>query len=89
MIFVEATYQSNPIRQGDRTVSIVWYKWYVGVAEPQEPTDTYALFGELPHLLKRPGDLVFAVDKGVPEWARNEMGSPLTVAVMYHKVTVL
>jgi hypothetical protein len=89
VIFVEATYQSNPMRQGDRTVSVAWYKWFIGVTEPREPMDTYALFGELPRLLKRPGDLVFTVDQGVPSWARNELSAPLTVAIMYHKVTTV
>lgn len=83
VIFVEAPYQTRPTVQGQRTHSFSWRKWYLGISDPDEPVDTYAVFGELPNLLKRPGELSFAIDEGVEGWARDELDARLTVAIMY------
>jgi hypothetical protein len=85
VVFVDAPYQSNPNEFHDKTWATHWHKWYISIMEPMQPIDTYALFGELPHLLKRPGDLSFVVDEAVPAWVIKELAAPLTVGILYCK----
>jgi hypothetical protein len=87
-IFVDAYYHSDPHIEGEKTIATTWHKFYLGIKSPSDMADTYAIFSELPKLLKRPGELSFELDRGVPDWVRNELASPLIVGVLFREMKI-
>jgi len=85
VVYYKASYQSNPRTIGESSFASTWYKWYIGVSEWTEDLDVFAMFGELPHLLRRPGNLQFSLDQGVPEWVREQMPDRRIVGFLYNE----
>ena len=82
IIFVEAAaYQSRPRSTRRSTAPTTWRKWYLGISNPSEPIDSYAVFGEVTRHLA-PGPVSLPVDEHVETWARDELNAPLTFAIM-------
>jgi hypothetical protein len=80
VIFVEAAAPRSP---GRRTSPTTRRKWYLGIPKPNEPIDSYAVFGEVTRHYLAPGAVSLAVDEDVETWARDELNAPLTFAIMF------
>lgn len=87
VIYYRANYQRNAHTIGESSIATTWYKWYIGVHEWTD-LDVYAIFGELPRLLRRPGNLQFELDDGVPDWVRKQMPDCRVVGFMYKESTL-
>lgn len=66
--YVQANYQTHPQRISDKIQAIMWEKWYIGIKKLERPLHIYALFGELPKLLKRPDNISFEIANSIPGW---------------------
>lgn len=72
--YIKSYFQVNPLTIHDRTHTSTWEKWYLGIEKFESPFHIYAFFGELPKLLKRPGDVSFEIEDATPEWIRSDFG---------------
>jgi hypothetical protein len=70
--YIHSYYQKNPSTINEKTLTSTWEKWYFGIEKFENPLHIYALFGELPKLLKRPGEISFEIEKSAPEWIQKE-----------------
>jgi hypothetical protein len=89
-LYVDAYYLTLPLTAQQKTIEVTWNKWYIGIGKLEKPLHIYAVFGELPKLLKRPGKLSFEIDNSVPLWVKKIYSDKeIIVGILFCETTVL